>query len=283
MPLLKRSVNEILADAFQHLKDHTPITNFRAGAIARSIVEAIGPEFPRLYDYGEMIVNAGFLSKASDEYLDLIGALFSYPRRNVTHYDAKTGETTTAPLDDETYRYEISQRVLTAANANYHALRIACLAVPGVVDVIGSEYTQGTGSFSFIVIPQYGYDSNLVKESVEQEVQKVKGYGIRPLIMLPNQIPLELRIQLVFHESATTAEKDKARLDVKTNLYQYFGKFELGQGFIYHDLVQEIMNANTKIVDFSVLKFYLNDQPALLTNQDIFNDELIVPSHIEIL
>ncbi|SFJ66002.1 hypothetical protein SAMN02799624_05429 [Paenibacillus sp. UNC496MF] len=283
MPLLKRSVSDILADAMTHLQTYSPVTNYRAGAIARSIIEAIGPEFPKLYDYGEAIANMGFLSKAPDEYLDLIGALFSYPRRNVTSYDPKTGATTTKPLDAKTYRYEISQRVLTAASANYQALRIACLATEGVSDVIGTEYTQGTGSFSFVVIPLYGYNFDTVRAGVEQAVQQVKAYGNRPLIVLPSQIPLELRIQLVFHESATTADKDKARLDAKTNLYQYFGKFTMGQGLIYNELVQQVMDTNAKIVDFTVMKFYLNGGPALLTNQTVFSDELIVPTYIEIL
>ncbi|QHW35650.1 hypothetical protein GZH47_32650 (plasmid) [Paenibacillus rhizovicinus] len=283
MALLKRTADQVLRDAMEKIKNNTPITNFKPGAIARALVEAMKDEFPSLYDYAEEVLNMGFLSKAVDQYLDMIGQLFSYPRRIQTIYDEKTGLITQQLIDDKTYRYEISQRVLTAANANYQALRLAALAVPGVDDVVGMEFTHGTGSFSFMIVPSFGFTPADVKANVFKVFQDIKAYGVKRNVMLPREIPMELQVQLVFHESTTASDRDRIRFDCKSALYTYFANFNMGQGFIYNDLVQQIMDADKNILDFTITRFYLNNQPVLLTNQAILNDEMIVAKVIDIL
>ncbi len=281
MVLIKRSANEILQKAVKILHDNTPITNFKAGAIARALLESMKDELPAVYDYAEETMNMGFLSKSKDEYLDLIGALFSYSRRTIEVADSN-GKITTTPIDDKTYRYEISQRVLVAANANYTALRLNILTVAGVADCIGKEYTHGTGSFSFTIIPEFGYTLSSIKGSVESVVSETKAYGIRPNIIFPVQIPLEMIIEILFKSDTSESEKEQIRTNLSGRLYKYFGNYELGQSFIYNDFVQEVMDANPKISDFSIIKFYLNNQPTLLTNQNILSDEMITPKDIKI-
>lgn len=281
MTLIKRSADEILADAIKRIGTNTPVTNFKPGAIARAISESMKDELPLIYDYAEETLNMGFISKAKDKYLDLIGALFSYPRRTVTVADA-SGNLTSSLIDNETYRYEITQRVLVMANANETALRLILLIVPGVADVIGKEYTQGTGSFSFTIIPEYGFTLTAIKAGVEDAVQQAKAFGVRPNIIFPIQIPMELTLRISFNESATGAEKDFFCTSLRAALFKYFGGFDKGQGFIYNDFVQQVMSISSKVVDFSVIRFYLNNQPALLTNQNILDDEMIVPAYIEV-
>jgi len=283
MAFLKRSLTEIIDDAITRIKENTPITNFKEGAIARSIVEAIAPEFPTLYNFMEDVRNSGFISTATGQYLDFIGALFSYERRTVSTYDASTGLYSDVPIDDDTYRYEISQRVLVAANANYQCVRLTCLAVPGVADVIGKEYSYGTGSFSVTIVPEFGFTMESVQGSVQAALDEIKAYGIKAVVVMPIQIPLELQVQLVFQEQASMDQKNQIRVNLKNNLYQYFGSFTLAQNFIYNDLVQQIMDASTLIQDFTITKFYLNNTPALLTNQTIHDDEMIVPAYIDVL
>lgn len=280
--LLKRTAEEVLRDAMQIIADNTPITNFKPGSIARALVEALKDEIPALYDYAEEVLNMGFLSRAEGEYLDLIGQLFNYPRRMETTYDENTEEITEQPIDDDTYRYEISQRVLTAANANFEALRLAALAVPGVQDVIGKEYSHGTGSFSFYVVPGNGFTPTEVKSAVD-EALSVRAYGIRPNVILPIDLPIDLKIQLVFDEGTSIEDRESIRFNVKNGLMNYFGNFDMGQGFIYNDLVQEIMNTDDHIKDFTVLQFYINHEPALLTNHEILDDERLTLSSIEVI
>lgn len=286
--LLKRTAKEILRDAAVSIAQNTPITNFTAGSIARSIVEAMAPEIgtgdsdhPSLYDFAQEVLNQGYISKATEEYLDLIGGLFSYPRRMQEVY--KENGLTNEPISDEMYRFELSERVHAAVAGNYASLRLALLTIPGVQDVVGKEYTHGTGSFSFVLIPEYNYDVHELKEKMNEKIKEVKSFGIRPNVILPVDVPFDVTIQLVFHESTSEQQKSYIRSEVKTYIHRYIGTFEKGKSIIYNDFVQEVMNVHNKIMDFKIIKFYLNNEPALLMNHEIMEDERIIPQNIQVL
>jgi hypothetical protein len=281
--LVKRTSAEILREAMDKIAANTPITNFHAGAIARALVEAMAPEYEALYDFAIDVYRQGTLRYAKKKYLDAIGELFNYPRRTEQVFNKELNEWEEQLIDDETYRYELSQRVHTIASSNEEAVRLACLTIPGVQNIIGKEFTHGTGSFSLIVVVQNGFDEEAIRSEVEDAVMKTKAYGVRPHIMLPTPVLLDMRIQLLFPEGINDIERDQIRNEVQSQLYTYIGNFGLGQGFIYHDFVQEVMNINKNILDFQVLQFYLNDIPVLLTNHDILEEERIRPNVIEVL
>lgn len=286
---LKRSAHEILKDAAISIAQNTKITNFSAGSIARSIVEAMAPEIGEgtdtsrasLYQFAQQVLDEGFLSKSND-HLDLIGGLFSYPRRTEQVRD-ENGVLVDKLIDNDLYRYEISQVVPAMATANYAALRLALLTINGVKDVIGKEYSHGTGSFSFILIPQYGFTESEVVAMMEEAIDRVKAYGVRPNIITPVKVPVDVTVKLAFHETTSEPQKASIRFDAQNKLTDYLGLHELGKGLVYNDFVQEVMNAHEKIVDFELLKFYMNNEPVLLTNQDILEDEQIIPQQIQVL
>jgi hypothetical protein len=288
---LKRSIQEILKDAAVSIAQNSTITNFSAGSIARSIVEAMAPEIgtggsdpnrPNLYDFAQDVLDQGYISKAVDVQLDLIGGLFSYPRRT-EEVRKEDGSLVEEPISNDMYRYELTQIVPAAATANYASLRLALLTITGIKDVIGKEYTHGTGSFSFILIAMAGFDERNLVAQAQAKVNEVKGYGIRPSITTPVMVPMDLTVKLMFHESTSETQKANVRFEAQNALLKYTGSFERGAGFIYNDLAQEIMNANAKIIDFEILKFYLNNEPVLLTNHSILEDERIIPQNISVL
>ncbi len=287
---LKRSVQEILKEAAISIAENTPVTNFSAGSIARSIVETIAPEIgsgsdpdrASLYEFAQKVFDEGHVSKATEVSLDLIGGLFSYPRR-VEEVRSEDGSLVEEPISDETYRYEITQVVPSMATANYAALRLALLTIQGVQDAVGKEYTHGTGSFSFLLIPQPGFSEEEVSHMMTEAIDATKAFGVRPNIILPVSIPTGVTVKLAFHEAVNEEEKGSIRFEVESHLFNYFSSYEMGQGFIYNDFVQEVMNVNKKIIDFEVLRFYLNNEPVLLTNHTVLEDERIVPENILVL
>lgn len=288
--LLKRSSQEILRDAAISIAENSPITNFTAGGIARSIIEAIAPEIGStgdtervsLYDFAQQVLDEGFISKASEETLPLIGGLFSYPWRNEQVRQAD-GTLVESPIDIEMYRYELTQVVPSMATANYAALRLELLKIQGVEDVIGKEYTHGTGSFSFILVSQYGFDEEEMVKEMYAAMDKVKSFGVRPNIIVPEKIPVDVTLQVSFNEATTESQKQTIRFETQNKIIAFFGAFIRGQGFVYNDFIQEVMNSNDKIVDFEITKFYLNNEPVLLTNQSILDDERIIPQTIQVL
>ncbi|MCD7910947.1 hypothetical protein KC480_05330 [Bacillus velezensis] len=287
---LKKSVQEVLKDAAISISENTNITNFSPGSIARSIVEAISPEIgssgdttrTSLYDFAQQVLDEGFISKANGEYLDLIGDLFNYSRRSEQIRD-ENGNLIEELISDDLYRYELTQIVPSMATANETALRLSLLTIPGIKDVLGKEYTHGSGSFSFTLIPQPGYDTQDLATRVNEVIKSVKAFGIKPNIILPIDIPIDITIQLAFHETTSDQQKINIRYSVEGKLKKYFSGFEIGQHFIYNDLAQEIMNADIKILDFKVTQLYLNNEPVLITNHDILDDERFIPHSITIL
>lgn len=284
---LKRSSYEILKDAAATIAQNSPITNFSAGSIARSIIEAMAPEIgasndserTSLYDFAQEVLDQGFLSKAVDKQLDLIGGLFSYPRR-VEEVRDENGNLVQQPISNDSYRYEISQIVPSMATGNYSALRLALLTIVGIQDIIPKEYSHGTGSFSFVVLVQYGYDEEDIIHKANLAIDETKSFGVRPNIITPVKVPVDLTMKLAFHETTTNTQKEHIRFNVESHIKEHIGTHELGQGLIYNDLVQEIMNVNNLIVDFEITSFYLNNELALLTNQQILEDEQLFPQNI---
>lgn len=279
--LLKRSRQEIIRNALEVVVENTPITNLNAGSIARSIIEATSGEYQTLYEFAEDVLNNGFLSKADDDHLDLIGTMFNYPRRTEVVINQDTGAQEEQLIDEETYKFELSKRVTTAVSSNEEAVRLACLAIPGVQDILGKEYSHGTGSFSFILTTLNGFDAESVKLEMENAIKDIKGYGIKPTVLLPRDIPLEIRMQVILKEG--TSEADSVRYSVESDLMNYFGNFITGQEFIYNDFIQETMNIDDSIVDFKILAFYLDEVPALLTNHAVLDEERIRPRLINVL
>ena len=287
---LRKSVQEILKDAAVSIAQNSPITNFSAGGIARSIIEAIAPEIgsnndstrTSLYDFAQQVLDQGQISKATEENLDMIGGLFSYQRRT-EEVRKEDGSLVQELISDESYRYELTQVIPAMATANYAALRLSLLTIQGVKDVIGKEYTHGTGSFSFILIPQAGFNTKEVSYQMDEAIQTVKSFGVKPHIVLPVDVPIDLTVKLAFHETTSEQQKINIRFDTQAKLETYVNKYEMGQGFTYNDLIQEVMNANDMIVDFEIIKFYLNNEPVLLMNHEILEDERIVSQSILVI
>lgn len=285
---IKKTDEDIIQHALDVIVKNTPISNMYAGGIARTIVESFAKELGTkedtniysLYDFAQDVLDMGFLSKAKEKYLDAIGALFNYPRRKETIINDQ-GEQIEQLISDDQYRYEISRRIEVVASSNYESLRMACLTTDGVRDIITMEYYQGTGSFAFLLIPQYGFNPQEVKQNVEQAISQSKALGVRPDVILPTPIPLEITLQPIFKE--TTQDQEQIKSEIKQNIHRYIGTLNAGDSFIYYDFVQEVMNTNENIIDFKILEFYLNEQPALLTNHTIMKDERIRPQRISVL
>src|SRR5690606_16190727 len=100
---LKKSKQEDIRNALDVVVNNTPITNLNAGSIVRSIIEATSGEYEDLYEFAEDVLDNGFLSKADEEHLNLIGQAMNYPRRMEVAINQETGLQEEELIDMETY------------------------------------------------------------------------------------------------------------------------------------------------------------------------------------
>lgn len=288
--LVKHSVSDIMQHALTYLNANTAITNFSAGSIARSIIESIAPEIGddgtelrgSLYKFMEDVLQQGYISQASGPYLDLIGGLFSFPRRYEQVYEQSSGQMNETLIDDETYRAEILQQVMSIMSSNYTSLRFNLLRIGGVEDVIPMEYALGTGSFKFIVIPDINDPDEMLLGECIRVANDYKAFGIRPLIEFPTYIPVDLKIELQFLTSTPDSKKAMIRETVRSSLQTYILTMSLGGNLVYNDIVQLIMNVSEEIHDFTVLHYAIDSYPVMLMNQAAHEEERFRAGLIEV-
>lgn len=288
--LVKYSVSDIMQQALTYLNANTAITNFSAGSIARSIIESIAPEIGEsddekrgsLYSFMEEVLEQGFISQAKGPYLDLMGALFSFPRRYEQVYEEEGGKMTQRLIDDETYRAEILQQVMSIMSANYTSLRFNLLRVGGVEDIIPMEYALGTGSFKFIIIPDINEPTQELLDKCNKVVDQYKAFGVRPLLEFPTYVRVDLKIELQFLSSTPSNKKGLIREAVRESIRQHLLTMPMAGVLVYNDIVQKIMNISDEIYDFTVLHYAINSYPVMLSNQELDEEERFSAGTIEI-
>lgn len=287
--LVKYSVSEILERAFEYLVDTTPINNFYAGSIARSITETIAseigetndPDRSNLYRFMQEVLEQGYVSKATDKYLDMIGTLVNWPRRTEWSVNDE-GVEGDYPISDDEYRIEITQQIMNLSRGNEIALRLNLLLIPGVQAVVPEQYVLGTGSFKFTIIEEYGYDNQEILDQAQAVVDEIKGYGIRATVEFPISVRFDIDIKQYFKDGTSAEDMAISTSNVKAAIEKWIASKGLGEGIIYNELVKIIMDASDVIEDFEVVTWNLNESPVMLMNHSIESDERLVVGTIEV-
>lgn len=85
MPVyFKKSKAEVLGQAIEKVVTNTPISAVGPGSIARSIIESITTEIGDLYDILDFNITQTYVSTATGQALDALGALYGVSRKEVS-------------------------------------------------------------------------------------------------------------------------------------------------------------------------------------------------------
>lgn len=179
---------------------------------------------------------------------------------------------------DDNFRYRISKTVLAAEKANETAIRLAALSVDGVADVIMIPYARGIGSYDVLVIPSEGLATASLLSAVQDAIDDTQAYGITGLAKTPTVVPLDLEISIIFVDKVTDIDQDKIRADVKTSVEQYIVNIPVGGIFIMNELIQQVMDVSPRIKDMTVRCLYCREQPHIIGNIEIYDDEMFYPN-----
>ena len=266
---MRKTKQEILDELLSRLERNTVITDINPGSVARTFAEVLTEQFYEFYSQLELNSTMSFVSTASGRYLDLVGALLDCNRL--------PSET------DENYRARITKQVYVIAGANFTAVRLRALSVPGVRDVVMRQYTHGAGSFSVHVITDEPVAPISIINQVRSEIEKVKAYGIYAEVSSPVLIPVELMVSLVFNGEVSSAEKTTIRQAVARELRQYVDNLTLGNTLVINEIVQRIMNSSAKIKDVAIYSLKVNGTSRFVGNVETRWDERLVLDSLEII
>lgn len=242
----------MLNDILTTLVTKKSVTDVSAGSVARTFAEVLIEEFYQFYEQLDAMTVMSFVSTARNSYLDLIGQLLACTRN--------TGES------DEDYRYRITNQVYVVQGGNLTSLRIKILQLDGVADVEFKRFTNGAGSFTCYVIPeQYPITNDLINK-VQAEVDTTASYGIYGEVKVSTAIPVDVTIQLVFSNQTINAERQNIRQKVVASIENYVKGLVMGGPIIINEIIQQTMDASTKIIDMQIVNLSVSDTSQYVRN-----------------
>lgn len=92
MTLLKKTRDEVIAEAVRSLQEAGVVSNLNAGGVARSLVEIIGQKIGEVYDALGINMAMRFPTTAVGVYLDLIAESYGISRRQSTQATVDAGD-----------------------------------------------------------------------------------------------------------------------------------------------------------------------------------------------
>jgi uncharacterized phage protein gp47/JayE len=264
-----KTQDQILQGLLTRLQSNTKIVDVDAGSIARTFSEILAEEFYSFYTELDTTTTMTFVSTASGQFLDLIGALLNCTR--------------TANESDANYRIRITNQVYVVAGGNQTALRLKALSVDGVKDVVMREFTNGSGSFSMYVITDEPETPVTILNAVKDAVAVTKSYGIYAEVKSPVLIPVDLKVRLILSDKVTDAEKSTLRQSAKQAIKTQIDNLGLGGSFVVNDIIRTAMNANARILDADMGALKVNGVNQFYKNFTANWDERIVIQTLEVV
>lgn len=245
-----KSKNVMLQEMMIDLEEKTGINDFSPGSIARSLLEVFNEKLYGTYsDFEEYMSNA-YLGSAEGEFIDKIGEIFDC---------ARNGDT------DENYKYRISKQVYLAAKSNETAVRLNCLSVPEVKDIIIRKYTKGSGSFTVYVITDEIKTPDKVLEEVRQVVESTKAEGINAEVRAPKPVPIDI----VFSVKLAKNIKDEGKsveIQSKIDIQDHVDLMPMGSS-ISIQKITSIVALNTNVKNAFLSEFKVDGEDVIIKDE----------------
>lgn len=211
---------------------NTDITDFRDGSVARALVDVFNDEMEEIYITMNRYLSMAFLSTATGSYLDLIGG---------SKCTRLTNET------DDNYRYRIAQTTYTEANANETAIRLKCLTVDEVNDIVIIPHTYGIGSFSALVLTDYTTVPTSIISAVQEVIDNNKAAGIKGVAIAPTVVTIDLNIKLHTDATISASEHSTIIYEASQAINDYIDAIPVGDSFTPAELYSLVYQLSNKI------------------------------------
>lgn len=260
---------EILQRLLSRMQADTQIVDVDPGSIVRTFCEILSEEYSTFYDELDLNTTMGYVSSATGQFLDLIGALLNCTRL--------TGES------DSNYRSRIVNQVYVIAGGNLTSIRLKVLSIEGVRDVVTREFTRGTGSFSLYVITDEVTAPQSLINQVEDAVSEAKSFGVFAEVKTPVLIPVQLKVRLVFSDKVSDTEKAAIRQTAKQSIKSYIDNIGLGGTFSINDVLRAGYDASKKVVDSEAITIKVNGVTQFARNFTVDWDQRIVIDSLDVI
>jgi len=149
---------------------------------------------------------------------------------------------------NDAYRYRLLNVFDAKDQAIRMAIRLAALSMPGVADIIEINSEQGPGSYSLYVQAVTPTVSDGLLNLVNDAVNAVSSYGVRPYVLAPQPLGLEFVIAPTWYPKTTSAQKASAYAAIREVLETTLSRMEIGEPVLVADLVRLVLSSSQYII-----------------------------------
>jgi uncharacterized phage protein gp47/JayE len=148
---------------------------------------------------------------------------------------------------DENYRFRIQQQAISGEAANFSAIRLAILAVPGVSDVVRIRYPRGIGTADWLIKAVTPEVPGRLISTCQSAISEVEGSGLENLAKAPVTIGTQLIFALTYRTQLEENVKTQIKTEVRKNLINYINNLGIGERLVIDQLKRIILNADNRI------------------------------------
>jgi uncharacterized phage protein gp47/JayE len=174
-------------------------------------------------------------------------------------------------LQDEDYRFFITNAVVASAKANETAIRLAALSVPGVADITIQNYAYGIGTFAVYVTSSSPIVTQGTLQAVQAAISATQAQGIRGVAVSPTLIGVQINIALTFLPTTRAADQNSITLNAQKAAIDYVNNLKAGEELVINELIQRVMDVSDLIHDSEIVAMSVGDYArttGLLSNVD---------------
>lgn len=252
-----------------YLRNNTQINYFGEGSIAKSIVAIASNSIEMYYNDLDFNMRMAFVSTAQGHFLDLIGELIDCQRLSNE--------------SDNNYRYRIIHQVYVIPGSSETALRIHCMNIDNVRDVILRPHVRGAGTFDIHVDV---VDRNKEQETLE-EVRKIihnhMAFGLAGNITLPVYLLVKMAMHITFKREISMSQKRSIASECRQAVRNYIDNLNVGPQFSANQVIFHILAVNPDLIQsVNVTEFIIDERPVAFIGHQLRWNEKLIPGEIEV-
>lgn len=260
---------EMINEAIDKLRAKTDISDFSDGSVIKSLLDVIYDEIAEVREDFSDSIPLFYLSTSSGEYLEEIGKLFNCERN--------PGES------DDNYRYRIVRQTQKLAKANETAIRLGCISVNGVHDIILRDYVRGTGTFDAYVITEDPRTPTDVVENVQEKIDEIQAKGIDGRAIKPKTMSVSLNIRYIFFPDVNNEDISNIIHEAENKIRAHIENIPMGGELIAQQIVADLMEINReKIRNAQITNMFIDEVETLISDKELEWDERFYPKNINI-
>ena len=148
---------------------------------------------------------------------------------------------------DENFRFRIQQQTLAGEAANFSAIRLALLSVPGVSDVFRIRYPRGIGTTDWLIKAVTPVVPQRLIDTCQAAIESTQAEGMENLAKAPVIIGLELRFSITYRNRLENSVKDQIKIDIRKNITSYVNNLAIGEKLVIDQIKKNILNSDNRI------------------------------------